>query len=226
MADPSWPDPARPGVPPNPERTAAHWFDEGGVHLIPCLWLCGSAEWDPRPPAHARYVGPCLTPAEHAAALAASRLDERQRAANVATAFAAAVLTEDGPSGETPEYATAQTIAHLILAQPAPDGADALAAMLAEAERRGIERAAVAGWNACRKSIYAACEDVRDAANRLGRSAAFEEHNLARGRRSAAKSIARRFTSMEAQDDDNLTAAIRALQEAKRDAALAQEPPA
>lgn len=56
------------------------------------------------------------------------------------------------------------------------------------AERAGMERGAVIGWEACRKSIYQFMDR-------------------------AAKSIARGFDSMNAMDDDNLTAAIRAASE-------------
>ena len=73
------------------------------------------------------------------------------------------------------------------------------------------EDAARAGWNACRKSIYAVCEDV------MGENDKHREdtensprHHFGRGGMAAAKSIARGFNSMEAEDDDNFRAAIRA----------------
>lgn len=98
----------------------------------------------------------------------------------------------------------------------------------AEIEAETVERAAIAGWNACRRSIYAACEDVdREAeetylkASKGGSPTSTEGHlsefqsGHVSGYRSgmvrAAKSIARGFNSMEAMDDDNLAAAIRSI---------------
>ena len=77
------------------------------------------------------------------------------------------------------------------------------------------EAAAVAGWNACRRSIYAVCEDVQNEAKRLRTSSkpgTFSEEEHARGYYAgscyAAKSIARGFNSMSALDDDNLRATL------------------
>lgn len=62
----------------------------------------------------------------------------------------------------------------------------------------------IAGWNACRKSLYAVCEDVQENdAKRLG-------GHWGAGMAQAAKSIARGFGAMNAEDDDNLLAAIAA----------------
>lgn len=81
-----------------------------------------------------------------------------------------------------------------------------------------VERCAIAGWNACRKSIYAVCEDVEAEADRILISstvgtASEEQHakGYHAGTCRAARSIARGFNSMEALDDDNLTKAIRTL---------------
>ena len=78
------------------------------------------------------------------------------------------------------------------------------------------EAAAVAGWNACRRSIYAVCEDVQNEAKRLRTSSkpgTFSEEQHARGYYAgscyAAKSIVRGFNSMSALDDDNLRAALK-----------------
>lgn len=86
-----------------------------------------------------------------------------------------------------------------------------------EAETR--ERAVIAGWNACRKSVYAVCEDVAAEADRIRittmvGSASEEQHakGYHAGTCRAAKSIARGFNSMEAMDDDNCIAAIRNLE--------------
>lgn len=86
--------------------------------------------------------------------------------------------------------------------------------------REAMEAATVAGWNACRKSIYAVCEDVSDEADRIrikGPVGTHSEEQHAKGYHAgmhrAAKSIARGFNSMEAEDDDYLAAAIRRLAE-------------
>ncbi len=82
----NWPDPDRSGVPANPERDGWHWLSwngdppdvgswppNGPEKRGPC-WLW-DGEWmgpkwvGPR----ARYLGPCLTPAEVAAAIAEER---------------------------------------------------------------------------------------------------------------------------------------------------------
>lgn len=83
-----------------------------------------------------------------------------------------------------------------------------------------LREATIAGWNACRKSIYAVCEDVSDEADRIrikGPVGTHSEEQHAKGYHAgmhrAAKSIARGFNSMEAEDDDYLAAAIRRLAE-------------
>ncbi|MEO3386058.1 hypothetical protein [Mesorhizobium sp. CAU 1741] len=84
-----------------------------------------------------------------------------------------------------------------------------------------VSKVAVAGWNACRKSIYAVCEDVQSEADRLQLSskpgtASEEQHakGYYAGSRYAAKSIARGFCAMDARDDDNLVAALASLEPA------------
>ena len=76
----------------------------------------------------------------------------------------------------------------------------------------GIEAGVVAGWNACRRSVYAVCEDIGTEADR-NRSDTENppRHHFGRGECDAVKRIARAFNSMEALDDDNATAAIRSL---------------
>ena len=81
-----------------------------------------------------------------------------------------------------------------------------------------VRNAAIAGWNACRRSIYAVCEDVQNEADRLrttSKPGTPSEEQHAKGYYAgscfAAKSIARGFNSMEAEDDDNLIAALSAL---------------
>lgn len=81
--------------------------------------------------------------------------------------------------------------------------------------RADVREAAMAGWNACRKSIYAVCEDV-SAENEKHREDTENppRHHFGRGGMTAAKSIARGFNSMEASDDDNFIAALAALESA------------
>lgn len=82
----------------------------------------------------------------------------------------------------------------------------------AGAFNEGIEAGVVAGWNACRRSVYAVCEDIGTEADR-NRSDTENppRHHFGRGECDAVKRIARAFNSMEALDDDNATAALRSL---------------
>ena len=89
--------PSRPGVPLHPERDAFHWLLRVGAawneawRWDPDADGCGteySGAWaegdgDGQPADMARwfsYAGPCLTPAEHAAALADARAQGRREA--------------------------------------------------------------------------------------------------------------------------------------------------
>jgi hypothetical protein len=131
-----WPDPARPGVPLHPERDGAHWIVRDG-RIVPARWTAGNEAWRPADKctpfagysAHGptvarwRYLGPCLTPAEVAAALAAQAMATQEQIAQV---FADNEMT-----------ATADEIRAL----PLPS-TSALDAMLAEAKREGMREAA------------------------------------------------------------------------------------
>lgn len=91
----------------------------------------------------------------------------------------------------------------------APGPSDPLTAHLFSRDEKNPEPTPlVAGWNACRTSIYAVCEDIRD---REAQTYEVEGNEHAKGfvagMRWAAKSIARGFNSMDAEDDDNLRAA-------------------
>lgn len=79
-----------------------------------------------------------------------------------------------------------------------------------------LREAAMAGWNACRTSIYAVCEDVTNEAERLNVEEDYSAGYVA-GTKRAAKSIARGFNSMEALDDDNFCVAILALIDKEQD---------
>ena len=87
-----WPDAARPGYPQNPERTGSHALrDASGLTRI-LLWQ--SPRWISgwghiaRKPSEAAltfsYLGPCLTPAEVTAQVAAARREEREACARIA----------------------------------------------------------------------------------------------------------------------------------------------
>lgn len=87
-------------------------------------------------------------------------------------------------------------------------------------DRSDIEAAIVAGWNACRKSIYAVCEDMQEQADIVRAStpvttAAAEQHSKGyhAGARFAAKSMARGFSAMEALDDNHVREALERLAE-------------
>lgn len=74
-----------------------------------------------------------------------------------------------------------------------------------------VEEAAQAGWNACRRSVYAVCEDVGHEAEEATKFEGEHAKGYASGMARAAKSIARGFCAMEATDDDNFTSALRSL---------------
>ena len=78
--------PSRPGVPLHPERDGWHWVggtvQPSGWDADCQEWLSASGGWiKPADLAHHRYIGPCLTPTEHAAALADARAQAFEEAA-------------------------------------------------------------------------------------------------------------------------------------------------
>ena len=88
MSDPNgWPDPARPGVPLNPEQDGAHvllWRKDAPQQA---WWRSGKQEWrwpggdkcgDYTAGINAAYLGPCLTPQEVAAREAAAEARGRE----------------------------------------------------------------------------------------------------------------------------------------------------
>jgi hypothetical protein len=93
--DPStWPDPSRPGVPLHPERDGWHWIQTDEGDFIPYEWRtngeCERGRWQAGwifdayaelDPKKLRYLGPALTPAEVAAAVAEARRAALEEAA-------------------------------------------------------------------------------------------------------------------------------------------------
>jgi hypothetical protein len=149
-----WPDPSRPGVPLHPERDGWHWVDECARE-----WSATEQAWldhagDPVPAftyMRLRYLGPCLTRAEVAAALAAQAMAMRQACAAIVDAHAAAAkrCSEEGDviyriraEFLANSYAITQA-ADDVRVTPLPD-TSALDAMLAEARREGMRSAAEA----------------------------------------------------------------------------------
>jgi len=111
---------------------------------------------------------------------------------------------------------------------------DAIRTLLAhtadyDALKGGLEQAAGAamaeGWNACRRSIYAVCEDAaREGEGHRSDTENAPRHHFGRGQMSAAKSIARGFNSMEARDDDNFTAALSAFLDREKEVGRGLKP--
>jgi hypothetical protein len=162
-----WPDPSKPGVPLHPERDGWHWLARNADDAWPFYWVSGTesgwcaedgcnvdcADTEPEFMAHywPRYLGPCLTPAEHAAALAAQAMAMWEACvawhaeqAGYCGMRAQERLREgqDGAAGTLRLMCAAhENAAAAIRALPLPD-ASALAAMLAEARREGMREAA------------------------------------------------------------------------------------
>ena len=95
-----WPDPERPGVPLNPERSGWHWVAMN-EDPEPAYWgaaeLAGTAGWWFTEDMHygpisagpnVRYLGLCLNPAEVAAQIAAAVAAERAACEKVAQTVA------------------------------------------------------------------------------------------------------------------------------------------
>jgi len=81
-----WPDPARPGVPLNPERDGWHWFVRGDFYSL-ALWHRGhftfqdTTAWPEEfSQLDMTYAGPCLTPAEVDARVKETRRDALEEA--------------------------------------------------------------------------------------------------------------------------------------------------
>ncbi len=100
MSDNNWPDPARPGVPLNPERDGWHWLKTPDENDAPYEWRgsgeCERGRWpaywvlvdaDNWQPAECTYIAPVLTPAEVEARVKQARRDALEEAARVAQSY-------------------------------------------------------------------------------------------------------------------------------------------
>lgn len=121
-ADPAgWPDASKPGYPMNPERDGWHWIDRPILGLKPMRWLeAAGGGWVESPVCcfaseaaanNWRYLGPCPTPADLAAAVEAERertkeacakaadeVSERERDMNISLAADAIRVLDLGPT--------------------------------------------------------------------------------------------------------------------------------
>lgn len=122
-----WPDPARPGVPLNPERDGWH-FCETACSWFVVRWDALAKAWHTRTflaPAEVAnlwlYLGPCLTSSELAAREAAAFQRGIQAAATVAERYPAS--THGNMAGNPEEAArdAANEIAAAIRALPVPE---------------------------------------------------------------------------------------------------------
>jgi hypothetical protein len=175
MTDPNgWPDPARPGVPLSPDAHGWHWVSWDPAWPEPAYW---DGEWS-QPEVgkltvkQARYIGPLYTPAEVAALVAAGQeamrawLKDALRKCHAGRRTAREKCNNDECTGcpACDEYRDADIQAmcysHALEALNAVSAPDALARIRAEAERRGMERAAeiAGGWRDGNPDAVARCD--------------------------------------------------------------------
>jgi len=76
----TWPDAKRPGVPLNPGQDGWHWLIDWNDKLHVRYWFVGGVPWYGNVVRY-RYLGPVLTPAEVAAAVAEARRAALEEAA-------------------------------------------------------------------------------------------------------------------------------------------------
>jgi hypothetical protein len=124
--DNGWPDPARPGVPLNPERDGWHWVqrvDRGFVQSPRIIlwtndWSSGQFSWDAIGYSSApeqklgrdfRYLGLCLTPADVDARVKEARRDALEEAARVAE-------NEPEPEGDPPPELHGRSVKNIAIA--------------------------------------------------------------------------------------------------------------
>ena len=100
MDNNTWPDPARPGVPLNPDQEGWHWVQRVDKGFVPSPriilwtddWTSRQFSWDAigyeaderKLGRDFRYLGPCLTPAEVEARVKQARRYALEEAARVA----------------------------------------------------------------------------------------------------------------------------------------------
>ena len=122
-----WPDPARPGVPLNPERDGWHWF--AGNPPYPLRWSLEYQGWavgggwiERNAAMMNAYLGPCLTPAEVAAQVHAARrlCADAMREAAARAARHACLVPPDGGSPSDDEVAVCDEAERRIRALPLP----------------------------------------------------------------------------------------------------------
>ena len=107
----------KPGVPLNPERDGAHWISLlGGKDNAQVIeWFADAMCWDETDwttedfGLHARYLGPCLTPAEVEARIATAHKDALEEAALVAE-------NEPEPEGEPPPELHGRSVKNIATA--------------------------------------------------------------------------------------------------------------
>jgi hypothetical protein len=181
--DNGWPDPSKPGVPLHPERDGWHWLVPSINHALPpgsYRWHAPPrsdviGQWDAGYPQDVvrrgyDYLGPCRTPAEVAAALAAQAMAMRE--AIIARVHKTGLASPNGDAGDYSEWSL-DVIEDDFRRLPLPD-TSALDAMLAEARREGMREAA--GIVSAREAdaIRAAEESDARGAGLSGMTHAFE----------------------------------------------------
>ncbi len=148
----AWTDPERPGVPLNPERNGWHWlYRRSDGFAAPYHWTTATdprngywlypPDWEVMPEdkliIEQDYLGPCLTPAEVAAQVAAAAAVMREAAALVTKQKRVPFMHIDAG-----KYSIGIEIAAAIAALPIEHG-DALAAAVAQAVKQEREACAV-----------------------------------------------------------------------------------
>lgn len=140
-----WPDPARPGYPANPERSGWHWLKHPeDLRPFPSPWNAELGGW-PSGALHSpqgiidlgfTYLGPCLPPAEIAAAVQAERESCAQYHDALVAYHTGVAKQLTGQNRESFEGYARQHREYAVDIR-ARGSADALAEALAQARREG-----------------------------------------------------------------------------------------